>query len=885
MMSFFAARRSVPFLLLALLIISLPASGAAPRPAAPKEFDVQLRYRIYAARTERIRQYLEMTKALDSAGLKRDEGEITEAEDPSETMLTGKLAADNVARVMRQRHVKAILLTPVDYKLPDEGVVRVQIRLASGLPLNRQRMLHEQTAGRIANLGFREYPSYDHEGFTRMVGAIPVGDVSSLLKDVRWVGGWALPDLPVAALPEPIKSISPIRIIEVTPEPEGTVPPRDPPAPPVPPEKGQEHTLKISPDLLALAGKDDIVRMEVILGYVPTGDDPWKRILGPADVVIEGRLGPLVTVRGSAKQADVLAQQTAVSVVRLARPATPQAQLPKGIRDGNLDALNATGLFRLHTYKNRGKGMKVVVIDGDFRGYEAFVGKKKFPRLPATTRYLDFTAERNANLMPDPFPGDPKQPGHGTELALATSFAAPEADMTLVRIDPASPHQLQQVARYINGEPFRSESYDQRFDEIEFEKIRLRNNRDKLLVERRIALNIFGEDKESVEKRQAYFKKQEAHDAEEKAYVELLDRYEKLRKDYASLKDTQVVTSALVWNTGYPMGGASPLSQYFDDRPFKAALWFQSAGNTRGQAWSGLFRDSDGNGIMEFAPADAPLRPERWTPELNFLGWKPYGKRLSPEMPEKVKLRLTMQWREVHSPEFFRQTDDPYLTPLAQVRLVLLKQRDPKGEKLFGDDMEIVAYSTGLPQRLEARPKFAIYEQTLEFTVEPTGRYALRVDGYVPPTTRPLNAPRIEKADVTWEMRPRIFLDVVGDDFRRQGRAVFIDYPTDLGTLGMPADSNSLLTVGSADLATHRPEEDSASGPAWNLELLKKPDLWAYDGLRLLPDGSGECIGTSRAAGFAAGLTAAAFSAGTDRIYFLKAMRERANLGKPLQVP
>ena len=239
----------------------------------------------------------------------------------------------------------------------------------------------------------------------------------------------------------------------------------------------------------------------------------------------------------------------------------------------------------------------------------------------------------------------------------------------------------------------------------------------------------------------------------------------------------------------------------------------------------------------------------------------------------------------MHSPEFFRQTDDPYLVPLASVRLVLLRQRDPKGEKLFGDDMEVVAVSSGLPQRLEARPTFAIYEQALEYTVEPTGRYALRVEGYVPPTTRPPGALCIEKAEQSWEMRPRIFLDVVGDDFRRQGRAVFIDYPTDLGTLGMPADSNSVLTVGSADLATHSPEVDSASGPAWNLELQKKPDLWAYDGIRLFPDGGGECIGTSRAAGFAAGLIAAAFSAGTDRIYFLKAMRECANLGKPLQVP
>lgn len=886
-MILFSARRPVPVFLALFVAFASTAFGAAPRPPAPKEYDVQLRYRIYAARNERIRQYLQMVRGLDAAGFKRDEGELTEPEDPSETLMTGKLAAANVARVLRERHVKGLLLTPVDYKLPEEGAVRVQLRLAAGLPLDRQRLLHEQTSGKLANLGFKEYPAYDHEEFTRLVGTIPVAEVGTLLKDIRWLpGGWLAADTPVDSLPEPIRSISPIRVIEVTPEPEGTAPPREPPAAPAEPEKGQEHVLKISPDLRELAGKDDVVRMEVILGYVPSDtDELWKRTFDSVNAVIEGRLGPLVTIRGSAKVADLLAQQPAVSVVRLPRPASPQAQLPKGTKDGNLDALNATGLFRLHTYKNRGKGVKLVVIDGDFRGYEPFVGKKKFPRLPANLRYLDFTTERNRNLEPDPFPGDAKEIGHGTELALAVALAAPEADMTLVRVDPASPHQLQAVARYIHGENYRSESYEERYGEIEEQRVTLSKARDQLLIERRFALNLFGEDKESREKRELYFKKQAAHDAEEKAFFKLVERYEKLRTDYQSLKDTQVVTSALVWNEGYPMGGASPLSRYFNDRPFKSALWFHSAGNTRGQAWAGMFRDSDGNGVMEFAPADAKLPAERWTPELNFLGWKPYGKKLSPDLPEKVKLRVTMQWREVHSPEFFRQTDDPYLRPLASVRLVLLRQRDPKGEKLFGDDMEVVARSEGLPQRLESRPTFAIYEQALEYTVDPAGRYALRVEGYIPATTRPLGAPKIEKAEQSWEMRPRIFLDVLGDEFRKQGRAVFIDFPTDLGTLGMPSDAHSVLTVGAADLATHRPEVDSASGPAWNLELQKKPDLWSYDGIRVLPGGEGQCVGASRAAGFAAGLTAAAFSAGTERYYFLKAMRERANLGKPLQVP
>ena len=63
MMPFSGARRLLPFLLLAYVVLSWPASAAVPRPPAPKEYDVQLRYRIFAARNERIRQYLEMTRA------------------------------------------------------------------------------------------------------------------------------------------------------------------------------------------------------------------------------------------------------------------------------------------------------------------------------------------------------------------------------------------------------------------------------------------------------------------------------------------------------------------------------------------------------------------------------------------------------------------------------------------------------------------------------------------------------------------------------------------------------------------------------------------------------------------------------------------------------
>src|SRR5262249_13225345 len=157
---------------------------------------------------------------------------------------------------------------------------------------------------------------------------------------------------------------------------------------------------------------------------------------------------------------------------------------------------------------------------------------------------------------------------------------------------------------------------------------------------------------------------------------------------------------------------------------------------TNGQAWAGLFRDVDGNGVMEFAPPGTPLRPGRWTSELNFLGWQPAAGMSTPDLP-KTRIRVSIQWREPHDPAFLQIGEDYYRQPLADVRLLILRQRDPTGTKLPADEMEVVARSEGVPLRLDNQPSSGAYEQTVEFTVDNPGRYALRVEGRVPATIRP----------------------------------------------------------------------------------------------------------------------------------------------------
>lgn len=865
--------------LLAWAALAPAAFAEARRPAPPREYHVELRYRIQAGRVERLRQFHELIRVLEQHGFRKEPGSDTEAEDPGENRMTGTISSNRVRELLVDPRVKTLLLSPAGYQLPAEGAVKVQIELAGGLPTDRQLLLEEQTRSILQALGFKEKLGYDHRQHTRLLGTIPVEELDTLLKDLRsQPAGWLMPQTPGQELPLPLRGISPVRVVELLPEPEGVPAAREAPPETPAPEVGREFLLKIAPDLHDLAMKEGDTaprRLEVILDHVPTPGEPgWRGDLTAAGAVIEGRLGPLVTVLAPAKAAARLAELPEVSTVRLARPALVAGAVKGG--DRTRDVLRDSGLERLHTLGHQGQGVRVAVVDGDFRGYRRLLGKQ----LPANTRYVDLTAERSPDLQPDPFAGDPNALGHGTESALAVALAAPKAELTLVRVDPAAPHQLQEVARYLHGEDYRSESSFRRSQELTDARAALAARQAKLAEERKVVLDRFtdtserehlskvppekltAEEKEllqEIQRHDAYFKAVADFDRDEKALRERTRRFVEAQAAFRELRNNKVVVSSLVWNEGLPLGSDSSLSRYFEEKPFRSALWFQSAGNTRGQAWSGLFRDADGNGVMEFAPADA-LRPGRWSPELNFLAWQPHGQAVVPDLPAKAKIRLTLQWRESHDPELFRQEKDLYREPLAKLRLVVVRQRDPRGEKLAADDLELVARSEGLPQRLENQPTYAVYEQAVEFTADPAGRYAVRVEGRVPATTRPPAVPTLPSMQRNWELRPRLFAEVVEPSFRGQGRAVFLDYPTEVGALGAPADAREVVTVGAA-------ARDGTEGTPFHAELSVKPDVLGYAGLVL-----GLCS-SDQAAAFTAGLSAASLSAGKPRGALLDSLR------------
>jgi hypothetical protein len=240
--------------------------------------------------------------------------------------------------------------------------------------------------------GFAEAVGYDRRGYTRLVGSVPADQLEKLVEDVR-----KLPSAEDAGAP--LRNVSPARLTVVRPD--WPVPATRPAAPEVP-----ANLRKFTPDLRALLAGADAEkrrRLEVILGYTPGADDRgWHRLIEQTGAVVEGRVGPLVTVVGTPKViAPQLAEMKEIAHVRL--PRSGRHVVP-GDAPAAWEPLRASGLVKLHGMGRRGKGSRVAVISDDFAGWEKLKGRKDGKQALPDPALFDLTAERNRDLQPDPFP-------------------------------------------------------------------------------------------------------------------------------------------------------------------------------------------------------------------------------------------------------------------------------------------------------------------------------------------------------------------------------------------------------------------------------------------------------------------------------------------------
>lgn len=929
-----------------------PVAAQPPRPPQPANYKVRVRYFIHAARDQRIAQYFRLV-----AGLKKLNFQFvppladlppTLPEDPTHNVFTGVIAAENARQLLNVPAVAAVQLIPADFALPMQADQRVQVQLelASGFTPERQLEFVDQLRALLSQFGFQEMTGYDERGYTgqpqtRLRGTIAVGELDTLLKDLRaQPTGWFAPRITLDQVPEPLRSVNPIPLSEVLADPSPVQWLAEPPA------RGEADLDKLSANLwqIVQAKKpiEEPLRVEVLLAFAPAEDDNLWRVgmkRAAPSLFVEGRLGnivsgvfgqPFLNDAGQLKisplkvdeQLAELARLDFVSGVRSPRPPLIYVAPSLKFEARNAFALEKSGLKEWQEQGKRGQGVRLAIVDSDFRGHAEQI---KIGNLPKTTRLVDLTRERNLLLRPDPLPGDPQALGHGTQLAVAASLAAPEADLTLIRIDAAAPLMLEAVLDYVTGSVFFSLNLARRYDEYVAAKAEWRRREQEVLAERRIVLESFEDELEARERfaflgpiRPWVFTSREwsllrLQELEKEKQILLL-RERNLTEyaaDVQSLKGISILASALVWNSGYPLGERSPLTQMIDRRVRPAPvptltekgvcrpvrkekdlppLWFQSVGNNAGQAWYGLYRDVDQDGVMEFSAAPSASPPGSWTNELNFLAWQPFEKEQLLEVPANNTLRISLQWTEPHQPDYFIRTagKDWYSTPLAELRFVVLRQRDPQAKTLTGDDFEVVARSLPFVQRLDNLPNSATYEIHAEWTTDRAGRYAVRIErqqpykwlvmeepktgglkfiklkDLVPLGLQPLDTPILPILAQQWELYPRLYVEAAAGTEAGLGRPVWRDYATDSGTLGVPADGRALIAVGAAGFDNQR-QPYSSSGPPANLPLYNTPRFLAYDHIGPGLAGTGPAFGASLAAPFAAGTAAVILSAGATQ--------------------
>jgi hypothetical protein len=900
-------------------ILGTNVCAQPPGPPPPEKYKVTLRYYIPSPRDEHVAIYDAMIRQLQKIGFEFDppleKHAETDREDRTKNYLTGYIAASKKLHLLDPLVVQSSILIPFapdEFKLPDGGdePVTVRLELAGNLTPDRQRELSNQTRVLLRELGFKEPVAYDHRGYfrkpyTRIVGTIPRGKLDILNRDLRnHPAGWVGPILPRNEIPVPLREINPVQFIEVMPDGEAIKELADF-EPRVP-----EEMEKISPDLWELVKGKDVPtqRIRVQIGFNGTigeRDQAWKTMLQETapGIFIEAQFGVYVTAIVRLDQVKTLASSSLVSFMRLPRP--PSVDVDPGIKTkgDNAKALEQSGLKDLHARGNKGQGVRIAIIDRDFRGWKQLVDEKK---LPAKTTLVDLTTSEDPDVYPRHFVGDAKAIGHGTLCAQAAALAAPDAELMLIRIDVIDPSQLQDIVRYIQGGKF-SSLVEYRNGALLAYAAQLSARRAELLEERRIVLNDFSDETDKkhflgflgpvyawlYSDREWHRQRMDAHEKLEAEQRQREDRYRSHLKEIERLAGIPIIVNALTWNSGYPLGSASPLSRLLDQD--KGPLWFQAAGNTRGQAWFGLYRGVTGDPGMMFGDESVKLPKNRWTREINFLDWQPHHGQRKPELPAKTKLRFTLQWREPHDPDYYLTDDDEdlYRRPLANLRLQLIRQRDPETKKLPADSFELIARTGAWPQRLEHHPNGSVYEHVLETTVGDAGRYAIRVekqlsslwlltphperktpvfrllDGLTPSGIRPLGAPTLPALEKDWELRLRVFVEVLDDANRLHGRAVIADFATDTGSIGIPMDARNVVSVGAATF-DHKPQPYSAFGSPVGMELSRRPWLYAYDELELAGGGA---YGTSVANAFAAGAVASMMSAKLGREEIVRLLR------------
>lgn len=837
-------------------------------PPRPEKVAVLIRYQIRTELNQRIVQHRAFIRYLESLGFvddRRDEEErAVDAIDPAAVRLQGVIPAAQVFKVLEHPAIQTVLFAPEGFAWTAQGdtVVPVRIGLRTGLSPRQQQLLHRQVLERLQLFGFQEALGYDTRGNTLIKGRLLGRHLLALWRDFREEPtGWFWSATPRNELPRPLADAVPIRWVEVLTGGEAGQ------RLPVPQVAAAE--AKWDPGLRArLADQtaaNQPIRVEAI--FVRNMEDEARFLqeqlenqfggeamtharLRISSASVEGLVGNVVTLYFE-RAADVrhfTSWAPELLQVRLPRLSTPTLhRLQRGEGAIPLERLlEQTGILAMHQRGYRGQGLRLIVLVEDLDGVAEQIGKT----LPVSTRLIDLTAELNPDLLPL-VQTDKTRIGSGLALAQTVAAVAPAAELVLVRVDPSALFQTAEVVRWLQDQEYLSPALRLRARELEAQMKRALGQKEEAIRKRQQIL----QNPESQETLQQQLEQAKAAVAAAEALLrQTTERYQRFIALRQSLQKqvygAAVVIHPRVWDAGYPLDGYSPLSRRLDrlltdlptrivrgvsDRPTPMPpVWMQAASAADGTTtWAGLFRDEDGNGLIEFVPTGNTLPAEHWSRELNFLAWQSDDGQRVAELPAGCTLRCTLQWREPldsQSPGLVRA--------LYPMELCLWRQLDPAGQKQASDEMTEVVRSAGGPYPILVADGTVVYEQILEWTVPEAGRYAVVIGV----GERPV--PFLAALQRQGEVYLRLLVET--QVAPSAGRVVVRSFPTVAAGVGLPGDASQVVTIG-ADT----PWQLRNGGPS--IPLLRKPDYLLPEQIALGTSAyRGTAIGTALGGGLAA---------------------------------
>ena len=723
------------------LAFTLGTAAQDQAPAGEPAYSVQLRFKIDAGRAQRYRLFQTFTKRLAAAGFQKNPGQ--EGEDHYAAEMTGTLPAKALPALLADSFVQTAVLTPKGFAPADEQQsVLTRFYLTTALGINRQKDVTEQARTALAPLGFQESVAADTHGGSQLLGWLPFGRLKQLLTDKQ--------DVLVKPATEPGLTVVKVPLIKaavVIPEPDNLKGAQEASPAPALTDKNLE---RVSADLraaLASAGEKKL-RVEVVLRSVPAPSDPLLDFQA-AGLALDGRFGPVLYGQATAGSITLLAAMPEVSSIRL-----PQAARGYGAFEVDFVPLN-----RPASSANRPKQIKAVVIASDFTGYQALVGKG----LPKNTRLIDFTRELSPDFTPAERGAGDGAASEGTRLAERFVSEHHVDELVLARIDSAAPYQVEAVAATIDGRAWTSPAFLARIAELQQAQRRVEEERSELRVVRRIALDNFGIDPTARANRDKYRQRQKDFDSLEKEVNAKSQRLLDFRAQARELEGASLVLVALTWTDGYAdLHGVLPTLRFMDRGALQSAAWWQAVPVRGPGVWEGHFREADG--VLQFAAGG--IRPD-----LNFMGWRTKAGETNSLLPAGAVVQLKLQWQEAHDPRYTSSAEDAYRLPIAPLKLLVLRQRDPSGKGVPADLFDVVARSAGWPERLENDARHAVYQTEVKFQVAQPGRYLVVIEGKQPVSLAPAGSATL--LNQKSEIRPRLTVEAIDPAHRAAGQVVF----------------------------------------------------------------------------------------------------------------